>query len=89
MKKEAEQTFGKLKNVTIKTVHGLAYTYTGKLYKNKLTVNYKPIDVVRDLDLDIVSNKNVFELATNFTPTIIPKVKNINIITGINNIYAI
>lgn len=63
MKKEAEQTFGKLKNVTIKTVHGLAYTYTGKLYKNKLTVNYKPIDVVRDLNLDIISNKNVFELA--------------------------
>ena len=52
MKKEAENTFGKLSNVTVKTTHGLAYSYVGKYYRNKLTFNYTPVDVIRDLDLD-------------------------------------
>lgn len=34
-KKEAEETFGKLKNVVIKTTHGLAYGYCGKDYIKK------------------------------------------------------
>ena len=52
MKKEAESTFGKLSHVNVKTCHGLAYSYVGKFYKNKLTFNYTPVDIIRDLDLD-------------------------------------
>lgn len=52
MKKEAESTFGKLSHVTVKTCHGLAFSYVGKFYKNKLTFNYTPVDIIRDLDLD-------------------------------------
>lgn len=51
MKKEAEKTFGKLSNVTIKTVHGLAYGYIGWQYKNKLTTNYSSVDILNDLGL--------------------------------------
>lgn len=52
MKDEADQTFGKLSNVTIKTTHGLAFGYVGMLYKNKLTTSYKPVDIVKDLKLN-------------------------------------
>jgi len=52
MKDEADKTFGKLSNVTIKTIHGLAFGYVGNYYKNKLTFNYKPVDVVKDLNLN-------------------------------------
>lgn len=52
MKDEADQTFGKLSNVTIKTTHGLAFGYVGTFYKNKLTNSYKPVDVIKDLKLN-------------------------------------
>jgi hypothetical protein len=52
MKDEADHTFGKLSNITIKTIHGLAFGYVGNYYKNKLTFNYKPVDVVKDLNLN-------------------------------------
>lgn len=52
MKDEAEKMFGKLSNVDIKTMHGLAYKYVGVYYKNKLTFNYNAVDVIKDLNLD-------------------------------------
>jgi len=52
MKDEADQTFGRLSNVTIKTTHGLAFGYVGNLYKNKLTNSYKPVDIIKDLRLN-------------------------------------
>lgn len=51
-KDEADSTIGKLKNVEVKTVHGLAYKYVGKLYQSKLTFNYGVIDIIKDLRLD-------------------------------------
>lgn len=63
MKKEAEESFGKLGNVTVKTVHGLAYQYVGKNYRDKLTFNYRPIDVLKDLNLS--SKDKHQELAVN------------------------
>ena len=52
MKDEADQSFGKLSNVTIKTTHGLAFGYVGNLYKRKLTNSYKPVDIIKDLKLN-------------------------------------
>ena len=52
MKDEADKTFGKLKNVEVRTQHSLAYGYVGKFYKNKLTLNYGVVDVIKDLNLD-------------------------------------
>lgn len=52
MKDEADKTFGKLPHVTIKTVHGLAYGYTGQLYRNKLTFSYGVVDIIKDLNLN-------------------------------------
>lgn len=51
MKIEAEQSFGNLHNVEIKTMHGLAYKHEGKYYRNKLTFNYNAVDVLKDLNL--------------------------------------
>lgn len=59
MKDEAIKTFGKLKNVDILTIHGLAYRYVGAYYKDKLTFNYSPVDVIKDLDLDWYRDKEV------------------------------
>jgi len=37
MKTECEQSgFGQLRNVEIKTLHGLGYKYVGKYYRNKI-----------------------------------------------------
>lgn len=52
MKDEAEKTFGKLSHVDIKTTHGLAYSYVGRFYKNKLTFNYGIVDIIKDLNLN-------------------------------------
>ena len=52
MKDEAMKTFGKLSHVDIKTIHGLAYGYVGKFYKNKLTFSYGIVDIIKDLKLD-------------------------------------
>ena len=53
MKKEAEHTFGKLPNVTIKTLHGLAYGTFGVKYKRKLMQgSYSARDVMMDLRMD-------------------------------------
>jgi len=52
MKDEAEHTFGNLRHVTIKTVHGLAFGYVGTFYKHKLTFNYGVVDIIKDLNLD-------------------------------------
>jgi superfamily I DNA/RNA helicase len=52
MKQEAEKTFGKLSHVDIKTTHGLAYGYVGKFYKNKLSLSYGVIDIIKDLNLN-------------------------------------
>lgn len=52
MKDEAEKTFGKLSNVDIKTMHGLAYSYVGKFYRNKLVNSYGVVDIIKDLNLD-------------------------------------
>lgn len=49
---EASHTFGKLKNVEIKTVHGLAYKHVGRYYQDKLTFNYGVVDIIKDLNLD-------------------------------------
>lgn len=53
MKDEAEKTFGKLSHVDIKTTHGLAYSYVGKFYRNKLVnTNYGVVDIIKDLNLN-------------------------------------
>lgn len=52
MKDEAEKSFGKLKHVSIKTIHGLAYGYVGRFYSSKLTLNYGVVDIIKDLNLD-------------------------------------
>jgi F-box protein, helicase, 18 len=51
---ESEKTFGKLPNVTVKTIHSLAFGYKGLQYlkKNKLLQgSYNAYDVLRDLSL--------------------------------------
>lgn len=52
MKDEAMKSFGRLGNVDIKTMHGLAYGYVGKYYRNKLTFNYGVVDIINDLKLN-------------------------------------
>ena len=52
MKDSANNTFGKLRNVTIMTIHGLGYQHCGKFYKNKLTFNYGVVDIIKDLNLN-------------------------------------
>ena len=52
MKDSASVTFGKLRNVTISTIHSLGYQHCGKFYRNKLTTNYGVIDVIKDLNLN-------------------------------------
>ena len=52
MKDEAIKTFGKLRHIDIKTIHGLGYNFTGKFYKNKLTFNYGVVDIIKDLNLN-------------------------------------
>ena len=59
MKDEAERTFGNLHNVEIKTIHGLAYKYVGKYYRQKLTFNYNSIDIIKNLDLDWNKDKEL------------------------------
>lgn len=51
-KDEADMSMGKLKNVEVKTVHGLAYKYVGRFYQSKLTFNYGVVDIIKDLKLD-------------------------------------
>ena len=52
MKEEALLTFGKLRNVSVMTLHGLAYSFCGKYYRDKLTLNYGTVDIIKDLKLD-------------------------------------
>ena len=52
MKDEAMKSFGKLSHVDIKTVHGLAFGYVGRFYKDKLTFNYGVVDIIKDLNLN-------------------------------------
>lgn len=52
MREEAEKSFGKLNHVDIKTIHGLAYGYVGRFYKDKLTFNYGVVDIIKDLNLN-------------------------------------
>lgn len=51
MQMEAENTFGKLGNVEIKTIHSLGYSYVGKNYRHKLTFGYNAVDVMKDLSI--------------------------------------
>lgn len=44
---EAQNSFGKLGNVEIKTVHSLGYSYVGKNYRHKLTFGYNAVDVMK------------------------------------------
>ena len=59
MKKEAEETFGKLSHVVVKTVHGLGYQYVGRKYQKKLIFNYTPVDVLNDLSLSWYSEQDI------------------------------
>lgn len=52
MKDEAIKSFGKLNHVDIKTIHGLAFGYVGRFYKDKLTFNYGVVDIIKDLNLN-------------------------------------
>ena len=53
MKTEAQNgNFGKLNFVDVKTVHGLAFGYVGRFYKDKLTLNYGTVDIIKDLNLN-------------------------------------
>jgi len=53
MKTEAQNgSFGKLNFVDVKTVHGLAFGYVGRFYKDKLTFNYGVVDIIKDLNLN-------------------------------------
>ena len=50
-KDSAMLTFGKLKGVSVMTVHGLAFGIVGRFYKDKLTFNYGVVDIIKDLNL--------------------------------------
>ena len=53
MKTEAQNgNFGKLNFVDVKTIHGLAFGYCGRFYKDKLTFNYGVVDIIKDLNLN-------------------------------------
>jgi len=52
MKDEAIHSFGKLSHVDIKTIHGLAFGFVGRFYKDKLTFNYGVVDIIKDLNLN-------------------------------------
>jgi len=53
MKTEAQNgNFGKLNFVDVKTVHGLAFGHVGRFYKDKLTLNYGTVDIIKDLNLN-------------------------------------
>ena len=52
MREEAEKSFGKLNHVDIKTIHGLAFGYVGRFYKDKLINNYGVVDIIKDLNLN-------------------------------------
>ena len=59
-KKEAEETFGKLRNVQIKTTHGLAFQYFGKSYIRKGAFkNTSIFDIVNILRLNRNRNEHV------------------------------
>ena len=51
-KDSAMLTFGKLRNVSVMTVHGLAFGMVGRFYKDKLTFNYGVVDIIKDLNLN-------------------------------------
>ena len=51
-KDSAMLTFGKLKGVSVMTVHGLAFGIVGRFYKDKLTFNYGVVDIIKDLNLN-------------------------------------
>ena len=51
MKDECDQIFKNIRNTEIRTIHSLAYQRCAKFYKDKLTLNYGVVDVVKDLKL--------------------------------------
>ena len=51
MKDECDQIFKNIRNTEIRTIHSLAYQRCGKFYKDKLTLNYGVVDVIKDLKL--------------------------------------
>lgn len=90
MKDEADNTFGKLKNVEVKTMHGLAYKFIGKNYKNKLTFNYKALDVVNDLNLDRYRDKKLaFQVLEMFNEYLISDVDKISDVKKYNHLKKI
>lgn len=66
---EAQNTFGKLGNVEIRTVHSLGYAYVGRFYRNKLTFGYNAIDVMKDLGIKWENQElavKVYEMFKNY-----------------------
>jgi len=51
MKDECDHIFRNIRNTEIRTIHSLAYQRCGKFYKDKLTLNYGVVDVIKDLKL--------------------------------------
>lgn len=81
MREESEHTFGKLPNVTIKTVHGLAYSYYGKMYSRKLITsgNYTAYDTMVDLRLNMVNDLELgIKIHKCYNEFLLSDVKNIS-----------
>lgn len=52
MQLESQALFKSQTHIEIRTIHSLAYSYTGKFYKDKLTFNYGVVDIIKDLNLN-------------------------------------
>ena len=52
MRMEADLMYKNLPFVTVKTQHALAFGHIGRFYKDKLTLNYGIVDIIKDLNLN-------------------------------------
>ena len=52
MQIESQSLFESQTHTEIRTIHSLAYNYTGKFYRDKLTFNYGVVDIIKDLNLN-------------------------------------
>lgn len=69
MQLEAENSFGKLGNVEIKTIHSLGYAYVGRNYRHKLTFGYNAVDTMKDLGIQWENQElavKIYEMMKNY-----------------------
>lgn len=58
MKLESEEAYKGINNVKVLTTFGLAYSETGRFYRDKLTGSYKAFDLAKDLGLGFRSQND-------------------------------